>query len=138
MKNNNLTTLENAIYNSIPRLRGLSSGCIIETSADKKLIVLNIDNQEEIIICCDENGRNRILSIKSNFTIIGHPILLNDVLEWLKGFKKQNLELAYGFNLRGEFWDVDAYYMCEWDLSKPALSDQSQELIDTLTELIPK
>jgi len=135
MPNNNLTTLEQHIYNSIPKLRELSSGCEIEIEKTKYTV---IGERALFIDCLSENYRvEHYLKSDSEITTIGHPILLNDVLEWMKGFKKQNLELAYGFNLRGEFWDVDAYYMCEWDLSKP-LKDQSQELIDALCDLIPK
>jgi len=60
---------------------------------------------------------------------IGHPILLNDVLEWIN--TSQNIT-----KFKSEVTMLEIVQ--NWNLPKPKLSGQSQELIDALCELIPK
>jgi len=135
MPNKNLTTLENAIYNSIPRLRELSVGC--EILVDKN--ILSNDLVIEVVVDLHKNKnfvvlKRGIYQIDMINTIIGHPILLNDVLEWLNNIKSINVYQLYP---SGRLFKNSKYFET-WNLSKPKLSDQSQELIDALTELIPK
>jgi len=66
--------------------------------------------------------------LKSDFKKERHPILLNDVLEWMKGLDLDFFEYS---KKRDELLSF-------WNLPKPKLSDQSQELIDALCDLIPK
>ena len=123
--NNNLTTLENAIYNSIPRLRELSSGCEIDSDFYGIFPAIVIDKEYNTIYGVDKENQYRSVEIR-RCKIIGHQILLNDVLEWLKGL---------GWNI---YQPTIQNIINNWNLSKPALKDQSQELIDALCELIPK
>jgi len=132
---NNLTTLENAIYNSILRLRELSSGCEVEGKYHPLFTVVVFNKNIGAVYgvdkeCVYRHARN------PDIKILGHPILLNDVLEWMMqyyGFIISNNWLY--FNERDFTLRINAIKI---DLSKPKLSDQSQELIDALCELIPK
>jgi len=131
MPNNNLATLEKHIYNSIPRLRELSSGCILENKANLKRYEIAIYLGESF--CILDNKRKYPLTVNSKirdyYNIIGHPILLNDVLEWIHKeiMKGSTVVSTHAISV-----------IINWNLPKPALKDQSQELIDALTELIPK
>ena len=125
--NKNLTNLENHIYNSIPRLRELSSGCEINSYGIKYIVLdqMNINKY----LCINDDFEISKRAISDNETI-GHPILLNDVLEWMK-----SLDILYT-DYEKLLWDL--FTMGLWDVTKPALREQNQELIDALTELIPK
>lgn len=66
-------------------------------------------------------------------------IMLNDVLEWLGIIGE--FENQYAIESDGELklwdtWDHEWNLKAKWDLSKPLLKDQSQELIDYLKGLI--
>jgi len=143
---NNLQDLENAIYNSIPRLRELSVGCQVDFK-DAKYPMTLFSKANGLLRFIDKNGTSYAWpeeETKGFMKIIGHPILLNDVLEWLRLIDKDKdyYSIDYFGNLLK--FNYDSEYICwektkmNWNLSKPALKDQSQELIDALTELIPK
>jgi len=128
---NTLTTLENEIYNSIPRLRELSSGCVIQSKSTKIKFTI-IGETSTIYYAFNEIYHSVSFShneIIANYETIGHPILLNDVLEWMNFIRGKNIIENTEKILR---------LIANWNLPKPKLSDQSQELIDALTELIPK
>ena len=132
--NNNLITLENAIYNSIPRLMELSSGCEVKDSNQE--IATIVRNYNNGVIAVVYKRGNLDVHLVKDIQILGHPILLNDVLEWLMkngGFVISNNYLF--FNDR-DFEDSRNAIKIDWSKSK--LSDQSQELIDALCELIAK
>jgi len=142
--NNNLTTLENAIYNSIPRLRELSSGCELESvisyiqEAELPIPIEAFFNEDGSGITKRQYGKvllNKLCEeLKSDFKKERHPILFNDVLVWIS---KLDFSNKYPITYLGEIRH-NGNVICDWNLSKPALKDQSQELIDALYELIPK
>lgn len=77
------------------------------------------------------------------YKIIGTEPMLNDVLEWLWIIK--NVDETYYIEEHGEIYyrwhrgnDVSHNYCGDWDLSKPYLRDQSEELIDFFHNLIKK
>lgn len=128
MPNNNLTDLENAIYNSIPRLKELSSGCEVEIYKNKYQLICK--DKDWYDVKCLKQEKTFSFGPKTPITILGHPILLNDVLEWMKELLGGENHYKYRLK-RMELLD-------NWNLPKPALKDQNQELIDALCELIPK
>jgi len=144
--NKNLQTLETQIYNSIPRLRELSSGCEIYTphwNTFKQQYDKDVFDRYYIFNDTVYNDSNesfcKAKDIELEFDLsncrIGQPILLNDVLEWLMILDKKGI---YAIDCSGLLFDSKARKIGNWNLSKPALKDQSQELIDALCELIPK
>ena len=147
--NKNLTNLENHIYNSIPRLRELSCGCEIEQDGNRYMIdnhFVELFSNNQIHV---QDNINSGWFFFDEYEIIDHPILLNDVLEWLKDLSRYTTyaiesDGCFLVNKGGE-WTALTYLNSKnnnqvvfWDVTKPALKDQSQELIDALCELIPK
>lgn len=75
-----------------------------------------------------------------NYKIIGHDILLSDVLEWLKELELSDKigTFEIGFTPMGRFAIKQKETIVFWDLSKPYLKDQSEKLIEFLYNLIEK
>jgi hypothetical protein len=144
----NLEILSTKIREAIPALKEYTNGCIIrqprfnvfsqrfeEDIFDEYYIhngLVYNDNDESYCSVSDISGKFYSL----DKYIIGREIMLNDVLLW---FKIQ--EYKYGH--------FESHYFCiynseektepiEWDLTKPYLKDQSQELIDFLLEEVAK
>ena len=123
-KLNELTT---EIRKAIPRLMELSDGCEIKTQSGTKYKIYL--EEESFYNCFNEKvvttSMTKPLSTHS-YTIIGHEPLLNDVLEYFLEYT------SLDFNTRQM-----AYILASWDLSKSKLSDQSEQLINFLHDLIP-
>ena len=132
-KINKLTT---EIRKSIPRLMELSEGCEIISKIEDYFNNIEIESNFIIGKNAEFDGEDIVIGEYCygtiNYTIIGHEPLLNDVLEWLKikGIKitdtTDDLLLCFG----------GYKYYSFWDLSKSKLSDQSEELINFLHDLI--
>ncbi|MDO4728400.1 MAG: hypothetical protein Q4B43_05265 [Bacteroidota bacterium] len=137
-----LAELEQQIRNDIPRLKELTKGC--------KFSVLYKGGIGEDGLIVDKNEfealkivfSNRLEHIKKDdfnpTFIIGHDIMLNDVLEW---FYESFTEYYYIYVdkygdviIRNEYTNKETYLY--WNLSSPYLKDQSKELIKFLYELI--
>ena len=131
-----LNELTEAIRKSIPRLMELSEGCEIISKIVDYFNKIEIESNFIIGKNAEFDGEDIVVGdyfySTDNFTIIGHEPLLNDVLEWLKikGIKitdtTDDLLLCFG----------GYKYYSFWDLSKSKLSDQSEELINFLHDLI--
>lgn len=117
-----LQILEEQIRKDLPRLMELGDGCCVKLADHKKT-----------------SDPNNIIKMVNAFTfksediveIIGHDILLSDLLKWIY-LKKGDVDCF--FNDDG-LWLFDEYF---WDLNKPHLKDQSEELIEFLYNLIEK
>jgi|688.fasta_scaffold81681_7 hypothetical protein len=144
---NELEQLTEEIKKELPRLMELTDGCIIKTPHWNIFIQMYEKNKYDDYYIFGSSIFNdnydKICSVANIYkefsketSIIGHPILLSDVLEWLKGI---NTEI-HSINKYGLFhdrnWNGAKDLKCAWDLSKPYLKDQSQELIDYLHSLI--
>lgn len=139
-----LHAVETAIRQALPRLMEPTEGCIIEDTEERIYkIVSEIKNGEkkEFWITHLYSGGVRLISeseIAENYKIIGHDILLSDVLEWLGRF-----EHKASIHSRAEFvvfvkkvkYTFTRYSACI-DFSKPHLKDQSEEFINFLYNLI--
>ena len=121
----NLQKLEQEIRTKIPRLMELSEGCLIRFT-DGEIIKISQGMLRQI---------KNIDYRNEEFTIIGHEIQLNDVLEWL-GMMDYNYCQTTEVNLLCITIESDDYYVSYWDLSKQYLKDQSEGLIKSLSELI--
>jgi hypothetical protein len=120
----NLHILEADIRGKIPRLIDLTEGCRLIFQDKPKTIMLVDEEPEKYFLVYSENKTGGWYSaefIKSKATVIGKDPMLNDVYAWL-------IILEDCAEVRDL---VD-----KWDLSKPYLRDQSQELIDYLATLI--
>lgn len=141
-----LNELTNEIRKAIPRLMELSDGCVI---VPKYIIseIYTIGKNAYLI--------NNIIRLNDgyyyyldDFTIIGHELLLNDVLQWLK-IIETNFDIeykgVYAISCYGNIFCIqenineEPFYktmLINWDLSKSKLSEQSPELINFLHDLI--
>lgn len=83
------------------------------------------------------DNKIRVLKLKG-FSVIGHEILLSDVLEWLNAINELNTSVI----LRKEVFEFqriekeNKLFIVGWDLSKSRLADQSEELINFLYNLL--
>lgn len=121
-----LQILEEKIRKDLPRLMELGEGCRVKLADHKKT-----------------SDPNNIIKMVNAFTfksediveIIGHDILLSDVLDWLKTLRK-NFKLDS--DILVVFVDAFTLKKSNINLSKPYLKDQSEELIEFLYNLIEK
>jgi hypothetical protein len=136
-KMTNLERLEADIRARLPRLMELTEGCRLIFQDKPKTIMLVDEEPEKYVLVYSENKTGGWYSaefIKSKATVIGKDPMLNDVLDWL------DIKGIYAFTSDGEMiesyegWDTPT--KSKWNLSKPLLKDQSQELIDYLVTLI--
>lgn len=137
-----LEIVEKAIREALPRLLESTIGCWFKNPKEvgyEKLI--GIDGQR---YCFDYGDGIYFHSyFPSKFKVIGHDILLNDVLEWFKNLNHETIIVsqitAHGILIGTENTDtLRAVQFPKWDLSKPYLKDQSEELIEFLYNLIQK
>ena len=119
-----LNELTEAIRKSIPRLMELSEGCEIKIQYDVSFFITG--KSFDTYYAVSENGWNfKTLDSIDIMETIGHEPKLNDVLEYFLEYT------SLDFNTRQM-----AYILASWDLSKSKLSDQSEELIGFLHDLI--
>lgn len=137
----NLEKLEKEIRLKLPRLIELSEGCLVKDKhGDIEKILHHYESN--LVITIDSIGyvsSTKIFTDKD--VIIGHEIKLNDVLEWFRLKNTYTKQTSISFTTREGFIRLgissdDHYLIGDWDLSKNLLKDQSQELIDSLSELI--
>jgi len=135
-KLNELTT---EIRKSIPRLMELSDGCEIISKIEDYFNNIEIESNFIIGKNAEFDGEDIVIGEYCygtiNFTIIGHEPLLNNVLQWLNTF----FEYEVFINQQGFIGYQDSSYIGHhefWDLSKSKLSDQSEDLINYLHDLI--
>ena len=137
-----LNELTEAIRKSIPILMELSEGCEIISKIEDYFNNIEIESNFIIGKNAEFDGEDIVIGEYCygtiNFTIIGHEPLLNHVLEWRRITNNYRASFINDLfidedksNETGVIVEVD------WDLSKSKLSDQSEELINFLHDLIP-
>jgi len=129
-----LNELTEAIRKSIPRLMELSEGCELE-KYNEKYKIHEVKNERYYLT--NILGGHTKYEIDRDYTIIGHEPLLNHVLEWRRITNNYRASFINDLfidedksNETGVIVEVD------WDLSKSKLSDQSEDLINYLHDLI--
>lgn len=138
----NLEKLEKDIREKLPRLVELTEGCELNYMGIKFSILKRNEAENLFTLTSDDIPSYTVQSIhhvESKCEVIGHPVMLNDVLEWL-GIKAEYID-EYAIDSAGKLLKFDDDYGYEylgkkWDLFKPYLKDQPQELIDYLASLI--
>lgn len=160
-----LSLLETKIRKDIPRLMEFREGCIIQNNYNGDLEIflgyISIDGFSRVVLK-DLYIKSIRIDIEGNliidefdkyaYSIIGHDIMLNDVLEWLFDLKVEStiyvrydknkhgkpiLEISYtslAKRTNGEYSNI--FISSCWKLSSPYLKDQSEELIKFLYNLI--
>lgn len=142
-----LASVEAQIRKDIPRLMELREGCIIKNNHNGDLEIflgyISIDGFSRVVLK-DLYIKSIRIDIEGNliidefdkyaYSIIGHEIMLSDVLEWLF----TSTLISYYISSSGEilYWLIEGAPETRiniyWDLSSPYLKDQSEELIKFL------
>ena len=131
-KLNELTT---EIRKSIPRLMELSEGCVIKPHKQNEFVLDATYKIKETKYGTFVDSLMYMYDTycDSDFEIIGHEPKLNDLLEWFLSVKDDSMlftstcgNIFLGLNKDKQIWD----------LSKSKLSDQSEQLINFLHDLI--
>ncbi len=132
-KEKKLQSITEDIRKTLPRLMELEKGCLINIGVDSPFEIVNIHGNE--VIACP-NERYITVINKNYIKIIGKEPMLNDVMEW---FREKDLGIIV-INDTGDVLVESSkklnLSMFHWDLSKPYLKDQSEELINFLYELL--
>lgn len=134
----NIQKLESAIRQALPELMELSEGCIVQSDIHGKGIVKNVRTVNDIDYV--KISYNYIINefYRSEFTIIGVPPNLLHLLRWLgeegvhSDFSIMTNRLNFGRGVMLEY-GVSSFTL---DLSKPLLSQQSEEVIEELVKLL--
>lgn len=136
-----LHAVETAIRKALPRLMKPTEGCLVifrnvKNKKQSGKILYNFGQDFYRIFC--KNESDEYLRRRNEVEILGHDILLNDVLEWLKELELSNKIKSFeiGFTPMGQFVIKQKEVIVFWDLSKPRLADQSEKLINFLYNLI--
>lgn len=141
-----LHAVETAIRQELPRLMEPREGCWFHneiTLKKEKLILIDV-NQNYVLL---KQGGKKISvftkeKTKKLLKIIGHDILISDVLEWLGRPKWDEMGKSNDYYVSDEGMlirknqDTSYDFLCEVNLSKPRLADQSGGLINLLHNLI--
>ena len=129
-----MKNLENKIREALPRLKEIGVGLKFIDKLDFKAEIV-YENVGTYYYFSESD--NEVFSITSNFfgrickEVIGHPIKLNDVLEYI-GLSEKYKGLVV--NTWGVGFCFDKV-LFEWDLSSVFLVDQSDELKEFLNNL---
>lgn len=151
-----LNVVEATIRKALPRLMEPTEGCYLKNYGSAKMYRV-IGREGEVCFLQDINDlKLSPLEITEStainyFEIIGHDILINDVLEWL-GHERKNELYTYSLvdlsdnilkvHLVTQISDVEHYAheeiweSIEIDLTKHRLIDQPEKLINDLYNLI--
>ena len=81
----------------------------------------------------EKDGNPRDCYFPKDLKLLGKAIMLNDVLEY---FKTSNYDGKVNMMLEHEAINGINFIVKNWDLSKPLLKNQSEELISWLAELL--
>ena len=134
--------LENKIREAIPRLKELTKGCIVDNFHGKKEIVhrsRKINNTVLLDVFSNDNGfdtwvvKDGVFSVDGvEFEVasVGHPIKLNDVLEYVK---IKDCEIVDSTD--NSLCITKGYKYYFWDLSSVFLADQDDELKKFLNDI---
>lgn len=134
--------LENKIREALPRLKEIGVGLKFIDKLDFKAEIV-YENVGTYYYFSESD--NEVFSITSNFfggickEVIGHPIKLNDVLEYVGNkFYQENRAFMMGAfstpSSNGNLSVVE-YILWSWNLSSVFLADQSEELKEFLNSL---
>lgn len=137
----NYEILKQKIQQALPRLMELTDGCVFKYLPNKVIgltfdaKIFNVSGGGQIADTGDysdvyvdffsyyDGAETLIIDEVENFEILGCDPMLNDVLEWVKNSSTLDI-----FNEHIVLNSI----LKKWDLSKPYLKDQSEELIDYL------
>lgn len=126
--------LEDKIREALPHLKEVEKGQIFHSKYYENITATKIIEYGKGVYSiygfCEE-GLPRDNYYPKDLELVGKPIMLNDVLLWLKGIDTD----LHSINKYGIMHDKEWNMMCRWNLNSPYLSEQSEELIKFLNGL---
>lgn len=128
--------LENKIREALPRLSKIEKGQRFLSKYYGVITATQIDDLGDgkySIYGFDElEGLPRSDYYPRDLELIGHPIKLNDVLEY---YKNSNFEHGVNMMFESEWKNGCHYIVNNWDFSSVFLADQSNEIKEFLNNL---
>ena len=117
-----LNELENKIRKAIPELMELGVGCELQRYSSVFVIIRTYQYGYTLLNKLTEVINHETKEILQCYDVVGKPIQLNHVLEYVDKIDK---------------WNVNYYgiLLSRWNLKSNLLSDQSEELIKYINEL---
>lgn len=139
------------IRKDIPRLMELREGCKLsfkDPYTPDLITIIDENNEEDIFYVIDEFydvSEYKKDYVKGHYEILGHDIMLNDVLCWLQSLGlSMEIQSYNGENTIGLYYisidekgDAHEEYVT-WNLLSSYLKDQSEKLIKFLYDLKQK
>lgn len=143
-KQEKLKAVTTAIRERLPYLMKLEEGCkIIEEYNNYEGVIIDKTFNEfgklsgYYILWKNDFSRDYTLEECKQLKIIGKEPMLNDVIDFLTR-RNDYLSFTTEYSAWGRKSYLSIYEDFEWDLTKPYLKDQSEELINWLYDLINK
>ena len=141
MTNPNLQKLETAIREALPELMELSEGCELLIRDDNEPVryMGHIGEEKETMFLIDEDGEPEFLLDdgeidKVDIKIIGHPVTILHLLRWLDRINDKH---SFQYSVTDtSLYTTKPFKTYKLDLSKPHISQQSDEVIDNLVKLV--
>ena len=134
---NKLKELTDAIRNALPRLMVIEKGQIFHSKYYGDIVATRIGKHSEKVCSIYgfdlKDGLPRDNYYPRDIELVGKNPQLNDVLEWFLSIKNDSMLFTStcGNIFLGLHKDKQI-----WDLSKPFLKDQSEDLINFLHSII--
>jgi len=136
---NKLNELTDAIRKALPRLMEIENGQIFNSKYYGLIQATQIEIHKANIYSIYgfdfKCGLPRSNYYPRELELIGKEPQLNDVLEWLDIIDKENNYIIDVSGMVFIFYNNEMKPKCIWDLSKPYLKNQSEDLINFLHSL---
>ncbi len=125
-----LNELENKIRKAIPELNELGVGCELQRYSSEFVIIRTYQDGYTLLNKLTEVINHETKEILQCYDVIGKPIQLNHVLEYVK-----IITICRNFSDIGKDKRIMSQIIEYWNLKSNLLSEQSNELIKYINEL---
>jgi hypothetical protein len=134
--------LELSIFYELPYLRNIEIGQRFHSDYYGTITATKITNWGKMVYSIygfdEKDGSPRDCYYPRDLGLLGKNIMLNDVLKWHSSNgrdKYSHFEISKG-EAYFSIYDGEETESLVWDLSKPFLKDQSNELLEWLADLL--
>jgi hypothetical protein len=134
--------LELSIFHELPYLRNIETGQRFYSDYYGTITATKITNWGKMFYSIygfdEKDGSPRDCYYPRDLGLLGKNIMLNDVLKWHSSNgrdKYSHFEVSKG-EAYFSIYDGEETESLVWDLSKPFLKDQSNELLEWLADLL--
>jgi hypothetical protein len=140
MKKSDLEIVKDRIYELVPELKEVSSGCLVKHKMlnEEKVIALYNKIKPISYLLCDRGSYEGMVDryyFEAWYEVLGHPIQLHHVLQAVKKIAGEEYEY-FCIDYDGNFFgDVHGNYGYVWNLSKD-LDGQNSKAIKFLKTIL--